>query len=138
MKKLLLLCTILAGTILLTGCSDSPKDVAVKWGKAIMAEDLKTANEYSTEKTKVLNAIAVRMCSNEKSKAEISETVKKWENGMEEINGDTAKVYGGKGPDKKEITLKKIDGKWKVDATKEVKSGKEEAEVEVEVPSAAE
>ena len=120
MKKLLFWSMALAGVLFLTGCSDSPKDVAVKWGKALVAGDLKTANKYSTEKTRPMNAMVIGMMSGggEEAKAEFNADIKKWESGKEEINGDSATVFGKDPKEKDAVTLKKVDGSWKVDVQK--------------------
>lgn len=130
MKKIMVMCAALMGMLVFTGCSESPRDVAVKWGKAVLEGDLKKANEYSTDDSAALNGLIIGMCSQEKKngKSEISDTIKKWETGNEEINGDTARVYGDQGPDKGSITLKKVDGKWKVNAKKEASTKKVEPE----------
>ena len=119
MKKLLFWGMALAGAILLTGCSDdSPQDVAVKWGNALIAEDLNTANKYSTEKMKPLNGMVIGMMSDKKAKDEICAHVQKWQNGQVKIEGDTATVFVKDPKDKDAVTLKKVDGKWKVEAQK--------------------
>lgn len=139
MKKILVMCAALTGMLVFTGCSDSPRDVAVKWGNAVLEGDLKKANEYSTKESEPLNALIIGMCSQEKKngKSEISDTIRKWETGKEEINGDTARVYGDKGPDKESINLKKVDGKWKVSAKKET-STKNVEPANVDVPDVKE
>ena len=113
---------VLTGMFILTGCSDSPKDVAVKWGNALLDGDAKKANEYSTENTVAANALLIGILSNgeksEKDRKNFSETISKWKDGTEEINGDTAKVYGPGGPKDGSVDLKKVDGKWKVDMKK--------------------
>ena len=118
MKKLLIACMIIAGMGIFTGCSDSPRDVAVKWGKALASGDVNTANKYSTEKTKPLNGLIAGMMSDEKIKTNITSSIKKWENGKEEIQGDSAVVFEKDPKDESSITLKKVDGKWMVDAQK--------------------
>ena len=126
----MVMCAALMGMLAFTGCSESPRDVAVKWGKAVLEGDLKKANEYSTDDSAALNGLIIGMCSQEKKngKSEISDTIKKWETGNEEINGDTARVYGDQGPDKGSITLKKVDGKWKVNAKKEASTKNDKPE----------
>ena len=59
MKKLFALLVAAAGMFLLTGCSDSPKDVAGKWVSAIVEGDAETANKYSTDNVKLINAILI-------------------------------------------------------------------------------
>lgn len=109
---------VLTGMFILTGCSDSPKDVAVKWGNALLDGDAKKANEYSTENTVAANAFIIGIVSkDEKEKKNFSETIDKWKDGTEEINGDTAKVYFP-GEENGSVNLKKVDGKWKVDMKK--------------------
>jgi len=122
MKKLSVMLLALAGLFIFTGCSDSPKDVVVKWTEAIVNGDIKTANEYSTENTHSLNGLIIGVVNgksedSKKTKAELEASIEKLKNGREEITGDTAKVFV-EGSDDKPATLKKIDGKWKVDAQK--------------------
>ena len=105
----------------------SPRDVAVKWSKAIADGDLKTANKYSTENTQPLNALAIALMSASESKdsdkdssigidkEKFDEYIEKLKDAEEKIDGDTATlvVDGEEG-----CTLKKVDGEWKVDMKK--------------------
>ena len=121
MKKLSAMLLALAGLFILAGCSDSPRDVTVKWAKAIVDGDVKKANEYTTEKTRPINGLMVGVLSaddenGKKAKAEFEANIDKLKKAKEEINGDEAKVTVE--GESKPITLKKVDGKWKVDAQK--------------------
>ena len=121
MKKLFVMCLTLAGMIVFTGCSESsesPRDVAVKWGNALVAGDIKTADKYSTEKTQSLNKMMLVMISEKEVKDEITGDIKKWKNGKEKIDGDMATVFEKDPKDKSAVTLKKVNGKWKVDVQK--------------------
>ena len=128
MKKLSLFLMTLAAVFVFAACGSkaakdpSPKDVAVQWFQALLDGDLKTANELSTEQTKAFNGLmASAMQANDKEDKEADdddpkamlEQLKKAE---EKIEGDTATliVDGKEG-----FTLKKVDGKWKVDLQKD-------------------
>ena len=118
MRKFLTIMLAAFGLLLLAGCSDSPKDVAKNWMQAIVDGDVEKANEYSTSKVHVLNALAVEGCKNDaNAKKEIQDSIAKIDNAREEINGDTAKLYDGSDDDDP-LTLKKVDGEWKVDVEK--------------------
>ena len=122
MKKLSVMLLALAGLFIFTGCSDSPKDVVVKWTEAIVNGDIKKANEYSTENTHALNGMIIGIVNGKsedakKTKAELEASIEKLKNAKEEIDGDTAKVFMEDDKDKPAV-LKKVDGKWKVDAQK--------------------
>ena len=122
MKKLSVMLLALAGLFIFTGCSDSPKDVVVKWTEAIVNGDIKKANEYSTENTHALNGMIIGIVNGKsedakKTKAELEASIEKLKNAKKEIDGDTAKVFMEDDKDKPAV-LKKVDGKWKVDAQK--------------------
>ena len=108
---------VLASFLLILGCGgNSPKSVAQKWQKAILAEDLKTANELSTEKTKALNALLISFTSNKSN--EDAQKFGKATFDVETINGDKAVVTDSKSEDNYKIELIKKDGKWLVDISK--------------------
>lgn len=122
MRKLSVLLLALAGLFVLTGCSDSPKDVAVKYSEALLDGNIKKANEYSTEKTHAMNGMVISMLSSDsedakKTKAEFKANLSLIKKAKEEIDGDTAKLII-EGEEGKPMILKKVDGKWKVDAQK--------------------
>ena len=117
MKKFLMMLVAFAGLFILSGCKDSPKDVAQKWGQAILDGNVDEANKYSTDNVKLLNAFAVASFEkNAESKAKFEKDIKELDNATETIKGDTAEVKV-KGEDKP-MTLKKVDGEWKVDVKK--------------------
>ncbi len=103
--------------LFVAGCGDSPEDVAQKYIDALVKGDLAAMNEVSTAKTAQLNGFLIAAMENDPKKeqkkkeleAELSNISKV------EINGDSADVYFGDG---KPITLKKVDGEWKVDVKK--------------------
>ena len=120
MKKFVVLLAALAGVFVLTGCADSPKEVSKKWMKALVAQDLKTANEYSTEKVHVLNAFIVESIKKEKSgktKDGIEQSLKDIDSCKVTIDGDKA-VIAKEGSSNDSFKLKKVDGDWKVDVEK--------------------
>ena len=117
MKKILFLMLAVCGLLLFAGCSDSPKDVAKKYAIALADGDLAKANEYSTERTHKLNALIISMMSDSENKEKVKKDLDKIDDCREEIDGDTAKLYADES-DEDPIILKKVDGDWKVDATK--------------------
>ena len=117
MKKFLMMLVAFAGLFILSGCKDSPKEVVQKWSQALIDGNLDEANKYSTAKVQVLNPIIIAgMKEDAKDKAEFEKNIKELDNATETIKGDTAevKVKGDDDP----ITLKKVDGEWKVDVEK--------------------
>ena len=116
----------LAFALLMVGCSDSPKTVAKKWGKAIIEGDLKEANKYTTEETSALNPLYISWLSDIKQKAEeendYTEYLKvkeelEFKDDRVEIDCNVAKIYTkneGKSY-KLKMKLKKVNGDWKVE-----------------------
>ncbi len=122
MSRIVFVLSVMAGLFILTGCSESPQDVAGKWGEAILKGDLKTANHYSTEKTRTINAFVISLLDGDSEKVnsareKFEEGVKKVETAKVVIEGDVAKIYT-EGDESKPMTLKQVDGEWKVDAQK--------------------
>ena len=108
--------------LLLVGCGNSPKDAAKKWMQASEKGDLTEANKYSTEKTHLLNGMIVSMMDKagkegKKSDKDFKEGLKKIDEARVEIDGDVAKIYSSD-DDSNPMTLKKVDGDWKVDVQK--------------------
>ena len=119
MKKITLVLMSLAALFIFASCGNSPKSVAVKWYKAVSEGDVKTANKYSTDSTHAFNALIAAALESEKKsdkdKDDINETIDKLKSAEEKIDGDTATlVVDGK----EGLTLKKVDGEWKVDMKK--------------------
>ena len=119
MKKLSLLLLSLSALFIFAGCgssSSAPRDVAVKWYTALIEGDLKTANELSTEETRAINGLAASAMSSLKKGSDdeknAQENLKQLKNAKVEIDGDTARLIV---EGKSDITLKKVDGEWKVD-----------------------
>lgn len=101
------------------GCGgNSPKSVALKWHKAIIAGDLKAANAVSTDKTTAANAMIIG-CLQDKENEEVKKFLAlKYD--TESINGDKAVVSPSAGAeDNEKIKLVKQNGKWLVDVDKE-------------------
>ena len=106
--------------LMLVGCSDSPKTVAKKWMQAIEKGDVAEANKYSTERTHVLNGFVASMVNEAKgkdTKKDFKEGLEKLDDARVEIDGDRAKIYTSDDDDNP-MTLKKVDGDWKVDVEK--------------------
>lgn len=103
--------------LLLTGCGESPEDVARKYMTALIEGDLDTMNKVSTAQTTQLNGFFIAAMENDPKKEEKKAKMKA---GLKfdktEIDGEYAKVYieGNDNP----MTLKKVDGEWKVDVKK--------------------
>ena len=113
MKKLLFACMVMASVFVLAGCSDSPRDVAVKWANAIADGDGKKAAEYSTETTLLTNVVLLaEVHSGERELKRFKDFIKDDLKRAEvKIDGDFAIVDTERKPD---VKLKKINGKWKV------------------------
>ena len=109
---------VLTSFLILLGCgSNSPKTVAQKWHKAIIAGDLKAANALSTENAQGTNAILIGMMSDKLNK--MVQEFSKATFDVENINGDKAVVTDANSNDKSnKIELIKKDGKWLVDVNK--------------------
>ncbi len=111
---------IIATAFMLTGCGNSsaPAEVAKKWSRAVIDEDLKLANQYTTKETKGWNSFLIAAVAEDKegrSKEKPYEGLYKGLKNLviskEEINGDTAILYTNiKVMDK--IQLKKINRTW--------------------------
>ena len=118
MKKFFVALFAFAAMFVFVGCSDSPKDVVKKWTDALREGDLKKANAYTEEKAYPVNENMIKTLSSDnviskKMKEEFEADVKNLKNAKEEIKGDEAKVFIS-GEKKPPLTLKKIDGKWKI------------------------
>ncbi len=112
MKKFLTVLFVVASLLIMTGCADSPKDVTKKWLQAISEGNLEEANKYSAANVQLVNTFLIAGVNNDPSaKAKMQEGLRQ-SSIRQEITGDTALVYidGNNEP----ITLKKIDGEWKV------------------------
>ena len=117
MKKIFFMLAVLTGMFILTGCSDSPKDSAMKFFKAMEAGDFETAKQYcTTEMPSHAESMYKKLPEDAKAdfKKEMGKAVKRLENVEKvEIDGDTAKIYVK--DEKEPLPMKKVDGKWKVD-----------------------
>lgn len=123
MKKLTLLLMTLAAVLVFAGCGKplSPKDTALSWARAIIGGDLAKANKYSTPESKEINEMLIekgRKYDDERRKKELDRYAKRVEASKEVIDGDTATLVVRDETIDDGLPLKKIDGKWKVDATK--------------------
>ena len=107
----------------LTGCGEKPEDVVKNWHAAFMNGDLEKANQYADAGAAKGNAVIVAIvkdlktrAANDKSAQESLRRLQGMTFSSAEINGDTAVVkVTVEGEDKDGVlTLKKIDGKWKL------------------------
>lgn len=131
MKKIILSITaiaILAITVVSCGSKSSPKDVAVKFTKALNSMDFEGAKKLGTPETsKMLDMIASISSMMPDSLKEQAKNFKV-EAKDEKIDGDKASVMvtnGDKGEEK--IDLVKKDGKWLVNMDKGSMGGGEGA-----------
>ena len=110
---------VAAVALFLTGCSDSPKDVANKWKDAVTSGDVKTANQYSTERVHVLNGLIGASCQDSETPKELK-ALRAFNFDKEEISGSKATVWdSSKGKSESFVTLVKNSDEWKVDIEKE-------------------
>ena len=91
-----------------------PKLAAVKYLHSLAIGDLKAADEFSTPATHARNAeiVAEKTTAAEKHDAAIRAGFAKVKAGKVAVAGDTATIGEGEAA----LTLKLIDGEWKVDA----------------------
>lgn len=73
MKHLSLMLVALGALFVCTGCSDSPRDVAVKWSQSIMHGDAADAGRYSAPALQTTNAALVAV-TRPKLKSEAEKT----------------------------------------------------------------
>lgn len=102
--------SIMLLSVFVTGCSDSPTDVAESWRDAIIQEDLKLANEYSSDTAKLANIKFIESFYTEGKKAKVhfKKDINKILENEPEIVDDTALFDC-------DFILSKVDGDWKVD-----------------------
>ena len=114
-KSLALIATSFA-MLLLSGCGESPEDVAQKYMTALSEGDLDAMNKVSTAQTARLNGFYIAIIEKDPEKEEKKAKMKDLKFDKTEIDGEYAKVYieGDDDP----VTLKKVDGEWKVDFKK--------------------
>ena len=118
MKKLTLILMTLAAIFIFAGCSKSPKDAALAWGKATINGNLEEANKYSTSGSKEVNQYLIlrsNSLSAEKKKERVDNLVKEIKNAKCEIDGDTAAILIES--ENMLIPIRKVDGEWKVDVS---------------------
>jgi len=99
-----------AALMFLTGCGDSPKDVANKWRQAILEGDIKTANELSIEEAHAVNGIVINELTDDPDQPELVNLVK-FDYDEEKINGNKAVVFNKVNPQEK-LKMIKSNGKW--------------------------
>jgi Domain of unknown function (DUF4878) len=104
--------------VLVACTGSSPKSVAEAYLKAFNKQDYEKAKKYATDDTKKLLDMFTSLAAltPDSLKRDIDFTVRE-----ERIKGDTAYVdYLLKGSSKvQSLTLRKVDGNWKVAATKD-------------------
>ncbi len=115
------LCAV-AGIVFLSGCGDSPEEVVKNWHSAIREGNRTEAAKYVTGRDAAeLNAWVIRVRQLAEKNAEEKKVFAAWDNFTftgATIGGDTAtmitpSVWGKS--EKETLTLKKVDGKWKID-----------------------
>ena len=134
MKRVCALFVSLAALLIFAGCGDSPRDVAAKWySAAVLDGDSNKANDFSTEDSRKANGVLSGVISItitgdgdsvkiEKDKEQVEQFKAKLEElkkAEEKINGDTAELFV---KEKKVLELKIVNGEWKVDVPKYMRS----------------
>jgi len=127
MKNIKKLFVLLSFTLVLFSCGggNSPESVAQDFMEALAKQDFAKAKELGTDKTKgfisMIEGLMQMMPEEQKKNNDTFKGIDgiKW--GETKIDGDTAVVYYDNGEGKKDkVTLKKVDGNWKVDMKKEM------------------
>lgn len=112
MKKTLIASFCAALCIMFAGCGQSPADVAKKWQKTIIANNVAAADSLSVEQNKSMNSSLISMISKD---ADLRDAFRAISFTREEITGDTATVYfKNNNGDTASLALVKVDGKWKM------------------------
>ena len=127
MKRLSVVLAALGALLVCAGCSDTPRNVAVKWAQAVSAGDVKIANEYSTGKTYPVNAVLCALMRSRQPEAvaladKFRAGIAGFAAAAETIDGDVATLVMADGGEK--LTLRRVDGAWKVDRSDMLPSGK--------------
>ena len=119
------LCT--AGVMFLTGCGDSPETVVKKWHTAVSEGNQAEADKHVTgPKGEKFNKRMIKKLHDfekeSKDNGGLGDHARKQLDGWKNMkfekkssSGDTATVTGTSDGEKVEITLKKVDGNWKID-----------------------
>ncbi len=115
-KRIGMILVVLGLSLVLVGCGkNEPKDVAKAFTEAVAKGKISTAKKYGTEQTGQMLDMAVSFG------AAISDPDFKFVFVGEEIDGDTAYVEYSSAEDPEDVevlVLIKVDGKWKVNASK--------------------
>ena len=119
---------VVASLVFLTGCGDSPENVVKNWHAAIRDGNRVEANKYVTGKDAAeFNAWIIRAWEMNKDDPEAKKVFAEWDNFKftgATSNGNSATMITpsvlGKA-EKETLTLKKVDGKWKIDLAASVK-----------------
>ena len=113
LKTLLAVFAVAFSVFILTGCAEHPSEVVAQYAAALLEGDVERANSVSAPELLPVNAKLVTVLKQD------SPVVKQIRQNLsakfnrEEIDGDLAFVWS-EGNESNLITLKKIDGKWKV------------------------
>ena len=119
-RALSLVFMFLAFALLMVGCSDSPKTVAKKYVQALYYADVKEADKYSTSRLYDSNRSKTSFAASinypdgslrDDISKRLERELQNIDDARVEIDGDVAEIYS----DGVLITLKKVDGDWKVD-----------------------
>lgn len=131
--------TILLSAVFLVGCdSNSPKGIANKWLNSFYHMEYKEAKKYSTEDTQkmldMLESFGTMVADSQKQNAQkIKIEVK---DVIEEGDNATVKYKISEDNMEKSIHLKKVNGKWLVDYSKQDKMDEEMENGEMTEPEA--
>ena len=127
LRALLLTALCAAGIVFLAGCGDSPETVVKKWHAAVSEGNQAEADKYVTgPKAEKFNKRMIGRISDFEKDAKdnggLGDHARKQLDGWKNMKfektgsaGDTATVTAASDGEKVEITLKKVDGKWKID-----------------------
>jgi len=118
MKRLSVVLAALSVLFVCAGCSETPREVAVKWAQAIAAGDVKSADEYSTGKTYPVNAVLCALMSSKQPEAvalaeQFRAGIANYASAEVAIDGDVATLTVA--GEKTRLILRRVDGAWKVD-----------------------
>ena len=120
MKRLFLFVSLICSTAIIFSCgnSDTPRAVADKFLKALSTEDYESAKKYGTKDTERLLEMYNGL---KKMRADSIKADYKYEITGEKLSGDNATIFykEDRRPGVEQLSMIKIDGKWKVMLTKE-------------------
>ena len=135
MKKFLMALSVLGCMLIMSGCAETPQQVAQKWGEAIINGDLAAANNYSSPETHQVNETIIKdMAENAEHRATFEAHLQQVANSEVFIDGDVAQIIiDGKAV----LALVKVNGSWKVHINVQKGGSREPSESETEAAAKA-